>query len=205
MCLLCPRCVSEDVLIIFMFLFSPRSLTPSSELRWCSSFSYVLLLKFFRFVFHSTAVDEGMLMALAHQMYKAGNFKQALENSNAVYERNPQRTDNLLLLGAIHYQVVRKIFNLTLNYLILYNHSFFSALDDVASVLWRVRANSVFYASGPNISALIFFSCMILICALQKMRKLFELILALLSAMEIWQMHGRYTLRILDGCHSSSI
>ncbi|XP_062164882.1 probable UDP-N-acetylglucosamine--peptide N-acetylglucosaminyltransferase SEC [Alnus glutinosa] len=53
----------------------------------------------------SHEVDEGMLMALAHQMYKAGNFKQALEHSNAVYERNPQRTDNLLLLGAIHYQL----------------------------------------------------------------------------------------------------
>lgn len=47
-----------------------------------------------------------MLIAHAHQMYKAGNFKQALEHCNAVYERNPQRTDNLLLLGAIHYQVV---------------------------------------------------------------------------------------------------
>ncbi|KAF5465119.1 hypothetical protein F2P56_015150 [Juglans regia] len=54
---------------------------------------------------NSHEVDEGMLMALAHQMYKAGNFKQALEHSNAVYERNPQRTDNLLLLGAIHYQL----------------------------------------------------------------------------------------------------
>ncbi|KAG2726339.1 hypothetical protein I3843_01G103100 [Carya illinoinensis] len=54
---------------------------------------------------NSPEVDEGMLMALAHQMYKAGNFKQALEHSNAVYERNPQRTDNLLLLGAIHYQL----------------------------------------------------------------------------------------------------
>ncbi|GMY32140.1 probable UDP-N-acetylglucosamine--peptide N-acetylglucosaminyltransferase SEC [Fagus crenata] len=51
------------------------------------------------------AVDEGMLIAHAHQMYKAGNFKQALEHCNAVYERNPQRTDNLLLLGAIHYQL----------------------------------------------------------------------------------------------------
>jgi hypothetical protein len=65
------------------------------------SFGFVFCL-----LFHYTAVDEGMLMALAHQMYKAGNFKQALEHSNAVYERNPQRTDNLLLLGAIHYQVV---------------------------------------------------------------------------------------------------
>jgi protein O-GlcNAc transferase len=65
-----------------------------------------LLLKAFIFYFHAAAVDEGMLIAHAHQMYKAGNFKQALEHCNAVYERNPQRTDNLLLLGAIHYQVV---------------------------------------------------------------------------------------------------
>ncbi|KAM3708571.1 hypothetical protein ACB098_02G107600 [Castanea mollissima] len=53
----------------------------------------------------SHEVDEGMLISHAHQMYKAGNFKQALEHCNAVYERNPQRTDNLLLLGAIHYQL----------------------------------------------------------------------------------------------------
>ncbi|OAY41995.1 probable UDP-N-acetylglucosamine--peptide N-acetylglucosaminyltransferase SEC [Manihot esculenta] len=50
-------------------------------------------------------VDEDMHLALAHQMYKAGNYKQALEHSNAVYERSPLRTDNLLLLGAIYYQL----------------------------------------------------------------------------------------------------
>ncbi|XP_028121686.1 probable UDP-N-acetylglucosamine--peptide N-acetylglucosaminyltransferase SEC isoform X1 [Camellia sinensis] len=50
-------------------------------------------------------VDEDMLLALAHQNYKAGNYKQALEHSNAVHERNPRRTDNLLLLGAIYYQL----------------------------------------------------------------------------------------------------
>ncbi|KAF3456705.1 hypothetical protein FNV43_RR01359 [Rhamnella rubrinervis] len=53
----------------------------------------------------SHEVKEDMLVTLAHQKYKAGNFKQALEHSNSVYERNPQRTDNLLLLGAIHYQL----------------------------------------------------------------------------------------------------
>ena len=47
-----------------------------------------------------------MLLGLAHQMYKAGNYKQALEHSNVVYERCPLRTDNLLLLGAIYYQVI---------------------------------------------------------------------------------------------------
>ncbi|KAI4378055.1 hypothetical protein MLD38_015595 [Melastoma candidum] len=48
---------------------------------------------------------EDMLMAVAHQKYKAGNYNQALEHSLAAYERNPQRTDNLLLLGAIYYQL----------------------------------------------------------------------------------------------------
>ncbi|CAH9125216.1 unnamed protein product [Cuscuta epithymum] len=49
--------------------------------------------------------DEDILLNLAHQNYKAGNYKQALEHSKSVYERNPSRTDNLLLLGAIYYQL----------------------------------------------------------------------------------------------------
>lgn len=53
----------------------------------------------------SHEVDEDMHMARAHQMYKSGNYKQALEHSSAVYERSPLRTDNLLLLGAIYYQL----------------------------------------------------------------------------------------------------
>jgi protein O-GlcNAc transferase len=51
------------------------------------------------------AIDEDILLALAHQKYKAGNYSQALEHCNVVYEKNPRRTDNLLLLGAIYYQV----------------------------------------------------------------------------------------------------
>lgn len=51
-------------------------------------------------------VDEDMLLALAHQSYKAGNYKQSLDHCNAVYERNSLRTDNLLLMGAIYYQVL---------------------------------------------------------------------------------------------------
>ncbi|XP_068655657.1 probable UDP-N-acetylglucosamine--peptide N-acetylglucosaminyltransferase SEC isoform X2 [Aristolochia californica] len=53
----------------------------------------------------SREVDEDALLTLAHQKYKSGNYKQALEHSNAVYEKSPRRTDNLLLLGAIHYQL----------------------------------------------------------------------------------------------------
>ncbi|XP_031476152.1 probable UDP-N-acetylglucosamine--peptide N-acetylglucosaminyltransferase SEC [Nymphaea colorata] len=56
-------------------------------------------------VVESREVDEDVLFALAHQKYKAGNYKQALDHSNAVYEKNPRRTDNLLLLGAIYYQL----------------------------------------------------------------------------------------------------
>ncbi|KAJ8544721.1 hypothetical protein K7X08_017304 [Anisodus acutangulus] len=51
------------------------------------------------------AFDEDTLLNLAHQNYKAGNYKQALEHSKAVYERNPGRTDNLLLFGALYYQL----------------------------------------------------------------------------------------------------
>ncbi|KAJ4822541.1 hypothetical protein Tsubulata_022391 [Turnera subulata] len=50
-------------------------------------------------------VDEETHLSLAHQMYKSGNYKQALEHSSTVYEKSPLRTDNLLLLGAIYYQL----------------------------------------------------------------------------------------------------
>ncbi|XP_024025154.1 probable UDP-N-acetylglucosamine--peptide N-acetylglucosaminyltransferase SEC [Morus notabilis] len=53
----------------------------------------------------SIEVDEDTHLALAHHMYRAGNYKEALEHSTTVYGRNPNRTDNLLLLGAIYYQL----------------------------------------------------------------------------------------------------
>ncbi|KAK8589621.1 hypothetical protein V6N13_088454 [Hibiscus sabdariffa] len=54
---------------------------------------------------HSLEVNEDMQLALAHQLYKSGNYKLALDHSNAVYDQTPLRTDNLLLLGAIYYQL----------------------------------------------------------------------------------------------------
>ncbi|KAF2542273.1 hypothetical protein F2Q68_00033222 [Brassica cretica] len=54
------------------------------------------------YFYHS---DDDARLTLAHQLYKAGDFKQALEHSNLVYQRNPLRTDNLLLIGAIYYQL----------------------------------------------------------------------------------------------------
>lgn len=53
----------------------------------------------------SVQVDEEVMLATAHQDYKAGNFKSALQHCLAVYQKSPQRTDVLLLLGAIYYQV----------------------------------------------------------------------------------------------------
>ncbi|XP_024526762.1 probable UDP-N-acetylglucosamine--peptide N-acetylglucosaminyltransferase SEC [Selaginella moellendorffii] len=49
--------------------------------------------------------DGDTLLALAHQEYKAGNYKQALKHCNVVHERSSKRTDVLLLLGAIYYQL----------------------------------------------------------------------------------------------------
>jgi hypothetical protein len=49
--------------------------------------------------------DEERHLALAHQNYRLGKYREALEQGNVVYEKNPRRTDNLLLLGAIYYQV----------------------------------------------------------------------------------------------------
>ncbi|GJN21085.1 hypothetical protein PR202_gb08533 [Eleusine coracana subsp. coracana] len=54
---------------------------------------------------HAGAVDEERHMALAHQNYRSGKYREALEHGNIVYEKNPRRTDNLLLLGAIYYQL----------------------------------------------------------------------------------------------------
>ncbi|XP_010239774.1 probable UDP-N-acetylglucosamine--peptide N-acetylglucosaminyltransferase SEC isoform X2 [Brachypodium distachyon] len=51
------------------------------------------------------AVDEEGHLALAHQNYRTGKYRQALEHAKAVYEKNPRRTDNLLLLGAIYFQL----------------------------------------------------------------------------------------------------
>jgi protein O-GlcNAc transferase len=53
----------------------------------------------------SREVDENVLLGLAHQDYKTGDYNQALEHVNIIYERSPQRTDNLLLMGAIYYQL----------------------------------------------------------------------------------------------------
>jgi protein O-GlcNAc transferase len=50
-------------------------------------------------------VDEEMLLGAAHQEYKSGNYKQALQHCTLVHEKSPQRTDALLLLGAIYYQL----------------------------------------------------------------------------------------------------
>lgn len=50
-------------------------------------------------------VDEDTLLTLAHKEYKAGNFNKALDYCGAVHEKNVLRTDALLLLGAIYYQL----------------------------------------------------------------------------------------------------
>uniref|UniRef100_A0A0E0FXJ1 protein O-GlcNAc transferase n=1 Tax=Oryza nivara TaxID=4536 RepID=A0A0E0FXJ1_ORYNI len=50
-------------------------------------------------------VDEGARLEIARQSYRAGDYKAALEHCNAVYRANPRLLENLLLLGAVYYQL----------------------------------------------------------------------------------------------------
>lgn len=45
------------------------------------------------------------LLALAHQQYNAGRYKDAHITCEQVYQTDAYRTDNLLLLGAVHFQL----------------------------------------------------------------------------------------------------
>jgi len=65
----------------------------------------VSLMEVFIVYLNGVAVDEERHLALAHQNYRSGKYREALEHGNVVYEKNPRRTDNLLLLGAIYYQI----------------------------------------------------------------------------------------------------
>ncbi|EXB50056.1 hypothetical protein L484_007358 [Morus notabilis] len=49
-------------------------------------------LAFSNLLLQTSFLIQDMLMARAHQNYKSGNYKQALEHSSALYERNPRRT-----------------------------------------------------------------------------------------------------------------
>jgi hypothetical protein len=41
----------------------------------------------------------------AHNQYSAGEYQAALSTCESIYEQDAQRTDALLLLGAVHYQL----------------------------------------------------------------------------------------------------
>ncbi|KAK3162826.1 hypothetical protein QOZ80_1BG0094300 [Eleusine coracana subsp. coracana] len=50
-------------------------------------------------------VDEDARLEIARQRYNAGDYRAALEHSNALYMENPRHLENLLLLGAVYYQL----------------------------------------------------------------------------------------------------
>ena len=45
------------------------------------------------------------IISRAHGLYNTGRYKEALEACEQAYETDAFRTDNLLLLGAIHFQL----------------------------------------------------------------------------------------------------
>lgn len=46
-----------------------------------------------------------LLLSKIHLLYNGGHYQEALDVSQRVYELDAFRTDNLLLLGAIHFQL----------------------------------------------------------------------------------------------------
>ncbi|CAI9762202.1 unnamed protein product [Fraxinus pennsylvanica] len=90
----------------------------------------------------SSEVDEDILLNLAHQHYKSGNYKQALAHSKNVYERDPRRTDNLLLLGAIYFQLRDFDMCITKNEEALQiNPNFAECYGNMANA-WKEKGNS---------------------------------------------------------------
>ena len=45
------------------------------------------------------------LLSLAHQQYNSGKYRESLATCESIYQREACRTDNLLLLGAVHFQM----------------------------------------------------------------------------------------------------
>jgi tetratricopeptide (TPR) repeat protein len=45
------------------------------------------------------------LIQKAHNLYSIGRYKEALEHCEVAYDTDAFRTENLLLLGAIHFQL----------------------------------------------------------------------------------------------------
>ncbi|CAD6235356.1 unnamed protein product [Miscanthus lutarioriparius] len=56
-------------------------------------------------ILNQLKVDERTRLDIAQQSYNAGDFRAALEQSNAIYRENPRRLENLLLLGAVYFQL----------------------------------------------------------------------------------------------------
>jgi len=45
------------------------------------------------------------ILQKSHQLYNAGHYNEALQCCEIAYEADAYRTDNLLLMGAIHFQL----------------------------------------------------------------------------------------------------
>lgn len=52
----------------------------------------------------AVAGDEKRHFAFVHQKYRSVKYREVSEHGSIVYEKNPRRTDNLLLLGVIYCQ-----------------------------------------------------------------------------------------------------
>lgn len=90
----------------------------------------------FWWLFFNAEVDGDVYLSIAHQLYKAGNYQQALEHCKAIYEKNPRRTDVLLLIGAIYFQVFQQ---LQFIYIYIYMYIMFTYFDWDSFGVWSAR------------------------------------------------------------------
>ena len=79
------------------------------------------------------------LLALAHQQYNAGRYKDAHITCEQIYQTDAYRTDNLLLLGAIHFQLRN------FSECIFYNQQAIRINPNFAGA-WRARAQHLSFA-----------------------------------------------------------
>lgn len=55
----------------------------------------------------ATSQDLVQMLTVAHMQYSSGRYTDALSICETIYSIDAYRTENLLLLGAIHFQVTR--------------------------------------------------------------------------------------------------
>ena len=104
----------------------------------------------------------GQILSKAHDSYNRGHYQEALSQSETLYELDAFRTDNLLLLGAIHFQLRNFSESIFFNQqCIRVDPSFaesYSNLGNALKELGDLAAAAQFYLKVRNLRVILIFS-----------------------------------------------